>query len=249
MRIWLLDSGSLTIDHGQLLWNVRPGTRYEHPVYSVLIEHPDGLVLVDTGFDLGHAQETLAFAEPRQTPEQALERQLASCGVAPADVSVLVNSHLHFDHMGANHLLPHLAAVVHERELAQAREPERFEATAYSNRAWDYDGARFETVRGDTALLPGLTLIETPGHSAGHLSLLVAPEGGGRRLLFTFDAVYTEEGWERVVQPGFHLDPVAGTRSILRLHDLAKERGAEVVFPHDMAAWRGYPHAPAAYEL
>ena len=49
MRIWLLDSGSLTIDHGQLLWNVRPGTRYEHPVYSLLIEHPDGLVLVVGG--------------------------------------------------------------------------------------------------------------------------------------------------------------------------------------------------------
>jgi 4-pyridoxolactonase len=221
----------------------------EHPVYSVLVDHPDGLVLVDTGFGLAHAERTLAFAEPRQAPDQTLERQLALVGRDPGDVEVLVNSHLHFDHVGANHLLAHLAAVVHERELAQARAPERFEATAYSDRTWDREGARFQTIRGDHELAPGLTLLETPGHSAGHLSLLVAPRGATRRLLFTFDAVYTEEGWERVVQPGFHLDPVAGTRSILRLHEVAREHGAQVLFPHDMAAWQGYPHAPAAYEL
>ena len=55
-------------------------------------------------------------------------------------------------------------------------------------------------------------------------------------MLFAMDTVYTQAAYEKGVQPGFHIDPVAGVRSIQRIKDLAHEHGADVFFSHDMDA-------------
>ena len=79
MKVWLLDNGSLVIDHSHLLWNV-PGPQVRFPVYSVLVEHDDGLFLFDTGIDLEHVKRVLPFELPEQTPEQTIPAQLAPAG-------------------------------------------------------------------------------------------------------------------------------------------------------------------------
>src|SRR5581483_4897806 len=71
MRVWLLDGGSIVIEHTQLMWNV-PGPQCRIPVYSVLIEHEDGLFLIDTGIDLDHMNSVLPFELPEQTEEQTI---------------------------------------------------------------------------------------------------------------------------------------------------------------------------------
>ena len=81
MKVWLLDNGSIVIEHTQLLWNV-PGPQVRIPVYSVLVEHDDGLFLFDTGIDLDHMNRVLPFELPEQTPEQTIPAQLAACGFA-----------------------------------------------------------------------------------------------------------------------------------------------------------------------
>ncbi len=68
-------------------------------------------------------------------------------------------------------------------------------------------------------------------------------------MLFAMDTVYTQGAYEKGVQPGFHIDPVAGVRSIQRIKDLAHEHGADVFFSHDMDAYQTYKKAPDAYEL
>ena len=100
-------------------------------------------------------------------------------------------------------------------------------------------------VTGDTEIAKGLWLYETPGHTVGHYSLLVQ---GARSMLFAFDVVYTAEALEKGTQPAFHIDPVAGVRSIRRVKALAEEHGAAIYFSHDMDAWHGYEHAPHYYE-
>ena len=246
MKIWLLDGGSIVIEHTQLMWNV-PGPQARIPVYSVLIEHDDGLFVFDTGFDLDHTNAVLPFELPEQTPEQTIPAQLRACGFEPGDVTTLVNSHLHFDHVGGNKHLPDATVVVHERELEQARNFQPFERFGYSDRSWDYEGATFRTISGDTELARGLWLFETPGHTIGHYSLLVTPDSG-RPMVFAFDVVYTAEALEKGVQPGFHYDPVAGVASIERVKQVAAENEAEIFFSHDMDAWNGYKHAPDFYE-
>jgi 4-pyridoxolactonase len=250
VKVRLLDNGSIVIEHTQLMWNV-PGPQVRIPSYAVLIEHDDGLYLFDTGFDLEHTNAVLPFELPEQTPEQTIPAQLDACGFSVGDVTMLVNSHLHFDHVGGN---KHFAGtgipnVVHERELAQARKHEPFEHFGYSDKTWDAQGVNFRPASGDVELARGLHLYETPGHTVGHYSLLVRPDSGAKPMLFAFDVVYTQPALERGVQPGFHIDPVAGVRSIQRIKSLAEEHDADVYFSHDMEAWKGYRHAPDHYEL
>lgn len=248
MKVYFLDTGSIVIDHSQLLWNV-PGDPVRIPSYGVLVEHPDGLFVFDTGFDLEHTERVLPFELPEQTAEQTIPGQLGLCGYEPGDVRTLVNSHLHFDHVGGNRHLTEATVVLHEKELAQARDFEPFERFGYSDTTWDREGARFETVTGDVELAAGIWLYETPGHSVGHYAVLLAPEADGKPMLFPFDVVNTATGLEREIQSSFHIDPVTGLRSLRRVKQLAEERGADVFYSHDMDAWQGYKRAPDFYEL
>ncbi|HKP18095.1 MAG TPA: N-acyl homoserine lactonase family protein [Gaiellaceae bacterium] len=245
MKVWLLDNGSIVLEHTQQMWNV-PGPQVRVPVYNVLVEHDEGLFLFDTGMGLDHMNRVLPFELPEQTPEQTIPGQLQACGFELADVGTVVNSHLHIDHCGGNQLFAGTGArhVIHAKELAQARNHEPFEHFGYSDHSWDYDGANLVPVTGDVELAPGLWLFETPGHTAGHYSLLV-----GEKLLFAFDVSFTPAALEREIQSGFHNDPVAGVRSIRRVKALAADHGADVFFSHDMDAWQGYKHAPDHYEL
>ena len=251
MKVWFLDTGSIVIDHAQLMWNIGGGTPVRIPSYGVLVEHEEGVLLFDTGFDLEHTNAVLPFELPEQTPEQTIPSQLKACGFSAGDVTALVNSHLHFDHVGGN---KHFAGtgvrnLVHAREIAQARNCEPFEHLGYSDRTWDHEGAALVPVTGDREIARGLTLYETPGHTIGHYSLLAKGDSGARPMLFPFDVVYTGEALEKGIQPAFHIDPVAGVRSIRRVKALAEEHGADVYFSHDMDAWHGYRHAPDHYEL
>lgn len=250
MKIWLLDTGSIVIDHAQLMWNIGGGTPVRIPAYAVLIEHDDGLFLFDTGFDYEHTQRVLPFELPEQTPEQTIPAQLGLCGFSVSDVTTLVNSHLHFDHVGGNKHFQGtgVRTLIHAREIAQARNHEPFEYYGYSDRTWDYEDARLVPVTGDVEIAPGLWLYETPGHTVGHYSLLVKPPSGAKAMLFPFDVVYTPEAYEKGIQAGFHIDPVAGVRSIARVKALQADHDADIFFSHDMEEWKKYKHAPDYYE-
>jgi 4-pyridoxolactonase len=247
MKVWLLDNGSIVIEHTQLLWNV-PGPQVRIPVYSVLVEHDDGLFLFDTGIGMEHMNAVLPFELPEQTEEQTIPAQLESCGFGLGDVTAVVNSHLHIDHVGGNRLFEGIGVrhLIHEKEVAQARDHAPFEFFGYSDKSWDYEGANIETFSGDTELAKGLWVYETPGHTVGHVSVLV---DGDRPLLFAMDVAYTADALERGIQPGFHHTPMDGVRSIARVKQLAQERGAQIFLSHDMEAWQGYTHAPGHYEV
>ena len=247
MKVYLLASGTLVIDRSNVLWNIDPGNPVRFPVYSVLIDHPEGLFLFDSGYDLEHVQRVLPFEEPIQQPHETIPAQLKLCGHTPEDVPVLVNSHLHFDHVGGNRFLTRAKTVLHRKELEQARNPEPFERFGYSDQQFDHERATFETIEGDVEIAQGLKLFETPGHTVGHYSLLVQFEHR-RPILFSFDAAYSRENLEREIQSSFHIDPVAGVRSIRRVKQLAKEHDAEIFVSHEMEAYQTYKTAPDFYE-
>jgi 4-pyridoxolactonase len=256
-KVFLLDGGSLVLDGFHVYWNRGPGGEIRFPVYSILVEHAEGRFLIDTGYDYDHVQKVLPFEKPIQTPEQTIPGALKLLGLEPKDVGVVVNSHFHFDHVGGNKYFPHAKKICHKQEIAQAATPEPFEVLGYSDLSFSSEAAeargksdqllagttaansRFETIEGDVELAKGVHLIFTPGHAIGHYSLLV--EFGTRRpILFTIDAAYTQKNLETLCQASFHIDPVAGVKSMRQLKALAEKHNAELMFSHDMENFRNY---------
>ncbi|GAA1401936.1 MBL fold metallo-hydrolase [Kitasatospora putterlickiae] len=145
-----------------------PEPRVE-PVLAYLVRRPEGLLLFDTGLGEGDP-EADAHYRPVRRP---LTAALAAAGVAPGDVDVVVNCHLHFDHCGGNPLLAGVPVWTQAAELAEAR------AGGYTIDALvDFPGVRYRELDGEAEVWPGVRVVPTPGHTAGHQSLLVAgPDG------------------------------------------------------------------------
>jgi 4-pyridoxolactonase len=248
MRVSVLASGSMLIDHSQLYWNHDPGRSVRHPVYAVLVEHPDGRVLIDTGFDIEHVRSGLPFVEPLEDLGGPVQAGLRAAGAGFADIDYVVHTHLHFDHVGGDRMLDGPTVFVHKEEIRHARVPEPFESLSYSNQDFGDGGVTLELIDADTEVLPGIWMLETPGHSAGHCSVLLTGTSG-RELLLCGDAAYTRGNLERRVISGFHLDPVESVRSIDRLRRLAGPDTVTLLFPHDMEDFATYPISPAHWDI
>ncbi|WP_424536485.1 N-acyl homoserine lactonase family protein [Sphaerisporangium viridialbum] len=145
-----------------------PQPRVE-PVLAYLVRRDEGLILFDTG--IGAADpETEAHYRPRRN---ALEGALADAGVTLADISLVVNCHLHFDHCGGNPSLAGRPIVVQATELATARGGD------YTiDELVDFPGAVYEEITGEAEVWPGVWIIPTPGHTAGHQSMVVRQSDG-----------------------------------------------------------------------
>lgn len=246
-RVWLLDSGSLVIDRSHIMWNIDPGNPTRFPVYSVLIEHTDGVFLFDSGFDKGTVEEFLPFELPEQTDEQTLPAQLDACGFGPSDVTAVINSHYHFDHCGGQRHLPDAVTWVDKEELRHLLVPESFERLGYSDKVFHRPDSVYRWLEGEEVdFADGIRLLRTPGHTVGHYSLLIEREGRSP-MLFCADVTYTAETWEKELISGFHNDPTANFVSLRKLKHLAQRLDAEVFFTHDMEAWESYKHAPDHY--
>jgi len=134
------------------------------PVYVHVIDHPDARVLVDTGITELHP--AVADLDPRLMPPSGQAFDLA-------DIDIVVNTHLHFDHCGGNHLLAGRPFYVQRRELDDARSKDD-----YTIREWvEAPGVRYVPVDGELDLLPGLRLLPAPGHTPGSQVVLVETDG------------------------------------------------------------------------
>ena len=136
------------------------------PVYVHLIEHPDARILVDTGMTELHPAVVAAF-DPKLYP---LDKQ----GLDLAGIDIVVNTHLHADHCGGNHLFPDTPIYVQRRELDDAHSNEE----EYPIREWvDAPGVRYVPVDGEFELLAGIRLVPAPGHTAGMQVDVIETEG------------------------------------------------------------------------
>ena len=123
------------------------------PVYVHLSEHPEGRVLVDTGMTELHP--LLDDMAPVLTPLTEQDLDLAG-------IDMVVNTHLHGDHIGGNHLFAGKPIYVQRAELEDARQPD------YTIPAWlEAPGVDYVEVDGELELLPGVRLVPAPGHTRG----------------------------------------------------------------------------------
>ena len=142
------------------------------PVYVHLIDHPDARVLVDTGMTELHP--LLADMDPVLRPLSEQDLDLAG-------IDIVVNTHLHGDHCGGNHLFAGRPIYVQRRELEDARSQDD-----YTIREWlEAPGVRYVPVDGELELLPGVRLVPAPGHTPG--TQVVVVETGGRPVVIGGD--------------------------------------------------------------
>jgi N-acyl homoserine lactone hydrolase len=222
-----------------------PGTVIEAPILAYLIETAQGRVLYDVGCDYGKLADAalrevhygpggFPFGPPDMREEERLPVLLARLGLGPRDVDAVVLGHLHFDHAGG--LTDFLGAEIHchADEWEAARENADgayFASDLEGDHRWRFD-------REERALCPGLRMINTPGHTAGHRSLVV--ELARAPVILTGDAADLYENLDREIAPGIlwrDREDLA-LESIRQLKTLALEAGAELWPNHDLAHWR-----------
>jgi N-acyl homoserine lactone hydrolase len=140
------------------------------PLYVHVIDHPEARVLVDTGMTEQHPAVAAAL-DPRLRPLSEQDFDLAG-------IDIVVNTHLHADHCGGNHLFAGKPIYVQRQELDDARSDEE----DYPIREWvDAPGVQYVPVDGEHELLPGLRLLPAPGHTRGMQVVVV--ETGGRPVV------------------------------------------------------------------
>jgi N-acyl homoserine lactone hydrolase len=149
------------------------GEEERMPVFVHLIDHPDGRILVDTGLTALHP--AVADMDPQ------LEPLTEHADIDLDSITAVVNTHLHFDHCGGNHLFPGRPIYVQRTELDDARTQDD-----YTIRDWvDAPGVEYTPVDGELELLPGIRLVPALGHSRG--SQIVVVETADRPVVIAGD--------------------------------------------------------------
>lgn len=191
-------------------------------VYAYLVVTDSDVILIDTGVGAGNKIIEDRFA-PLLTP---ITEELARFDISLPEVSIIVNSHLHFDHCGNNAMFPDAEIYVQERELEIARN------TRYTVTNWfDYNGARIKSIAGDMEISKGVKLLASPGHTPGHQSVFL--ESTERNILVAAQAAYTADEYLRGGDPVDQAHEGLGevyVQSITRLKSLD---AAQVYFSHD----------------
>ena len=220
------------------------------PITCWAIEHPEGLIVVDTG-ESSHANDPgyqprwhpfVRTSERRWVePEEEVGAQLRGLGHDPGDVRWVVMTHMHGDHAGGIGTFPDSEIVMSAREakMAFARDgvlngylkshyPDWLDprGVEFDRDPWEgFDASVPLTDDGAVRLLP------TPGHTLGHLS--VAVEQGDHIVLITGDAAYSERALLEGIVDGVAQSGGAHRDSTERLRELCRRRKVVALLTHD----------------
>ncbi|GLH70135.1 MBL fold metallo-hydrolase [Geothrix rubra] len=199
------------------------------------------VILVDNGN--GDKESDDFMARFKFEGRGVLDANLAKHGVKPADITLCILTHLHFDHAGGSTRLdgmgrpvpsfPNARYVVQARDLADARRPHLRVKASYLPQNWEPLEAAglLDTVDGATTLLPGISVRPAPGHIAGLQNVVV--EGGGRRLVYLADLIPTARHIQPAWVMGYDLDVVTCVDERQKVLDEVAGTDTVCVFEHD----------------
>lgn len=219
------------------------------PAVAILIRHPTlGNILYDTGnspeFATEYSQDMLHDYPVAEmiTVTQAL----AEKGLTPADIDMIIISHLHFDHAGGLKQFVGTKAIknvlVAEADLKQAYfSVMTGNGGAYIRSLFDVEGIQFKTINETTRLGEGLELFIQASHTPGVIGLILKTKDYGT-LLTTSDTIYTRESYEKELPPGGTINktPEEFYDNLKRVKQMEKDLNATLIFGHDYEQFRAW---------
>jgi glyoxylase-like metal-dependent hydrolase (beta-lactamase superfamily II) len=271
LRCHALEGGRQRLDGGAMfgvvprtLWKTRiePDDRNRIPLAMrcVLVEHSDGVVLIDTG--LGNKEDAKfldIYGVENEGLEGAtqLEDALASAGFLPRDVKWVINTHLHFDHAGGNTSMdpdlendprrrirptfPFAKYLVQRGELEFARHTNERTRASYLPHNFEPIAAadRWQLIDGDREILPGISVRLTPGHVPYHQAILI--QDAGETAVFVGDLFPTTAHLPLPWIMGYDLEPLRTLESKRALLADATRGQWRLLFEHDPRVVSGVP--------
>lgn len=274
-RLHAIQAGGQKLDGGAM-FGVVPKTLWERRIPAddrnriqlgmrcLLVEHDDGLVLVDTG--LGNKENekfSAIYATNNATSDGRtwLEASLASLGHRPDDVRVVINTHLHFDHAGGNTFVgeggdvrptfPNARYVVQRGELDYATHTNERTAASYFPHNWEalLTAGLVDLVEGEREIVGGIRVIASAGHVPYHQSVLV-DGGNGAVACFLADVCPTASHLPLPWIMGYDVEPLVTLESKRRLLARAGAEQWLLIFEHDARhAWGRAVHDGKSYQL
>lgn len=245
-----LDGGAMFGVVPKALWQKRIApderNRIQLGMRCLLIEHEIGPILIDTGAgnkENAKFHEIYGVENRGERGPTALEDGLLDVGIAPEDVKLVINSHLHFDHAGGNTVLETdgriRPAFVNARYVVQAGEyhfaTHTNERTAGSYFAHNFvplaESNRFDFIEGDREIVPGIRSVHTPGHTPWHQSLLL--DSNGDRALYLADLIPTSSHVPLPWIMGYDVEPLVTLETKRRILARAGSEQWLLVFEHD----------------
>ena len=218
-------------DQGIMTYQQGYGKRIWLPIWSFLLQGEGKNILVDTGLDENELFIPQGFIEETGLVPESLLEGLIGAGLSTEDIDIVINTHLHDDHCGNNALFPRATFYAHRDEIAFCRSPHPIDHRYDTS---FIEGITFVEVDREMDIAPGLTVLHSPGHSVGGLSVLVET-GEGPAVITGFCC--NAENFPvngPAVCPGVHLDAIAAWESIQRIKGL----GVRILPMHDLGLQR-----------
>lgn len=214
---------------------------------SFLIKTDEGNILVDAGMhtDIAVVLSNIMKREVHK-PEEYLPARLEEAGVSMDDIDTVILTHMHIDHTGWLPYLKKATVFVQVEEYNFTMSPPTY-ATFYVRDRFDSPDIKWSIIDGDLALMPGVTLIFTPGYTPGCQPVMVElPDSGN--ILLPVDACPIQENYRKELIPTSFGDPRQSYLSLKRLNAIAKNRKARILTPHDYEFWsKRMKKSPEAY--
>lgn len=223
----------------------------EHlPIGCWLIEHPEGLIMVDTG-ESTHANDVgyqpwwhpfMRFCERRNVlAEQEVGQRLLKRGFDPLKVKTVVMTHMHGDHAGGLPQFPNSRFVLSETEKQAINAPNAV-MNGYLTMHYpqwfapdsvNFSDGAFENFAQCTKLTEDgkVILVPTPGHTLGHLSVIV--DQGDHYVLIGGDASYCEQYMKKGEIDGVAIDGNLHRQSTQKMRELCQRKPTITQFAHD----------------
>jgi len=274
LTIHAIQAGGQKLDGGAMfgvvpkpLWERRipadERNRIQLGMRTLLVEHPSGLVLIDTGAgnkEDARFKDIYGIENEGADGRTSLEDGLRQLGVRTEDVAIVINTHLHFDHAGGNTYRDETGAIkptfpkaryfVKRGEYDYATHPNERTGASYFERNFMPIVAtgKFEFVSREREIVKGIRVVPTPGHTPFHQSVLI--DSAGERALFLGDMCPPHAHLQLPWIMGYDVEPLVTLETKRAILRRAEDEDWLLVFEHDAAvAWGRVKHDGKAYRL